>query len=306
MDKAKTADFFAEGLPALQNRHSKQPLGQYLKEAALLNEEQIATILREQKQTGLRFGELAVKKGWLKSTTIDFFLNLLGSRQLKDRQTPVVEHRDFSESSKYLREIRQRLLENQQCEPLRLLKLYRQILRHGEIAANDTLEQGELLAMGLVLKQQGKLRISDRIYQSIFNRSWVEQELANLQPFSQIRLKLFKLEEKASYPYSVLEEILDWTGEQFYLTQKLCQLIAESDVFMIAGEEVKQIEELVRDRLIDNWQKQSAGEHLKTIEHHLLDEQHPKLLQLLRLYQQILRHGEVLAMVDQNKSNCSK
>jgi tetratricopeptide (TPR) repeat protein len=289
----KTADFFAERLPSLRDRPSKQPLGQYLKEAALLNDEQISVILDEQQQTGLRFGEVAVKKGWLKSATIDFFLNLLGGRQSKNGSSSAIEQRDISQSSQHLRQIRQRLLENHRCEPLRLLRLYRQILRHGAIPANDTPEQGELLAIGLVVERQGKLRVSNRLYQSIFNRSWVEQELVQLQPFSQIRLKLFKLDEKASYPYSVLEEILDWTGEQFYLTQKLCQLIAESKIFIIAGEEVRQVEHIVRDRLLDNWQNQSAGEHLKTIENRLLDNRRCKPLQLLKLYRQILRQDKI-------------
>ncbi len=75
---SKTADFFAEqwfNLP----QQPKQPIGQYLKQAALLNESQIQTILNEQKQTQQKFGELAIAKGWLKQTTLDFFLRYLHS-----------------------------------------------------------------------------------------------------------------------------------------------------------------------------------------------------------------------------------
>lgn len=75
--KQETADFFAERWPTLVSQRLKQPLGQYLKEAALLDEEQIKTILELQRQTGQQFGALTVLKGWLKQTTINFFLEYL-------------------------------------------------------------------------------------------------------------------------------------------------------------------------------------------------------------------------------------
>jgi tetratricopeptide (TPR) repeat protein len=292
--KQKTADFFAQSWPTLVNQESKRPLGQYLKEAALLNELQIEIVLSEQKQTGLRFGELAVKKGWLKPTTVDFFLDfLVPERQANGRQERPIENWDASTLPHHLEAIQQRLIENQRCEPFRLLSLYRQILRFGEVPANNTPEQAELLDLGLVVKYQGALKVANSIYEKVVNRSWVEQELASLQPFSQIRLKLFKLEEKASYPYSVLEEVIAWTNEQFSLTQKLCQLVAESDSFIGAGEEASRVGRLARARLIANWENQAAGEHLKAIRHGLFDNQQCEPFQLLRLYRQILRLEEV-------------
>ncbi|NEO27646.1 MAG: WecB/TagA/CpsF family glycosyltransferase, partial [Kamptonema sp. SIO4C4] len=73
----QTIDFFAEHLPQVSHQTSKQPLGQYLKSAALLSDRQIQTILEEQPQVGLRFGELAVHKGWLKRETLDVLLQHL-------------------------------------------------------------------------------------------------------------------------------------------------------------------------------------------------------------------------------------
>ena len=70
----QTADFFAERWFNIVEETPKQPIGQYFKQAALLNEEQIQIILHEQKQTELKFGELAIAKGWLKQTTVNFFL----------------------------------------------------------------------------------------------------------------------------------------------------------------------------------------------------------------------------------------
>lgn len=59
-----------------------------------------------------------------------------------------------------------RLLKSKQS--VRLLELYRQILHQGEIIAVDSSEEIELLLSGLVVKQQGKLRVQNRIYESIF------------------------------------------------------------------------------------------------------------------------------------------
>ena len=70
----ETADFFAQDWQNLIRQKSRQPLGWYLQQAALLNEKEINTILEEQKYTGIRFGSSAVVRGMLKSTTLDFFL----------------------------------------------------------------------------------------------------------------------------------------------------------------------------------------------------------------------------------------
>ncbi|MDJ1175994.1 hypothetical protein [Roseofilum capinflatum] len=73
--KSETADFFAERLHQLKSY--QQPLGQSLKGAGILDEEQIQTILTYQSQTGLRFGEIAVRHGWLNQQTVDFFVSKL-------------------------------------------------------------------------------------------------------------------------------------------------------------------------------------------------------------------------------------
>jgi len=70
----ETVDFFADELPQLGIQTEKQPLGHYLKAARLLDDEQIHLILTEQQRERLRFGELAVQKGWLKQQTVDSIL----------------------------------------------------------------------------------------------------------------------------------------------------------------------------------------------------------------------------------------
>ncbi|NJK55137.1 MAG: tetratricopeptide repeat protein [Pleurocapsa sp. SU_5_0] len=89
----ETADFFAECWSSLVAKKSEQPIGQYLKQAALLNEQQIQVILAEQENSKLKFGEVAIAKGWLKPATLDFFLTHL---QAKSSSIPAVLDRQLA------------------------------------------------------------------------------------------------------------------------------------------------------------------------------------------------------------------
>ena len=99
---------------------------------------------------------------------------------------------------------------------------------------------------------------------------------------------------KASNPEAVLNVILSWTGGQPFLTQKLCQIIAESPVFMTDGSENMEVQKLVRECLVNNWELQDEPEHLKTIRNRLLFGNNSSY-KLLKIYKSILHKGETLA-----------
>jgi hypothetical protein len=87
--KPETADFFAqkwEKLVQEQESSPRQPLGFYLKEAGLLDDSQIRAIVDEQQEKSLwvRLGTMAVLKGWLAQSTIDFFVEHLYPEQARD------------------------------------------------------------------------------------------------------------------------------------------------------------------------------------------------------------------------------
>jgi WD40 repeat protein len=90
-------------------------------------------------------------------------------------RTQVIENWESNDEPEHLKTIRDRLLWSQRKG--QLLQLYHQILQQGEVKANELPEQMELRLSGLVVKQQGKLRVYNRIYESIFNRNWVENAL---------------------------------------------------------------------------------------------------------------------------------
>ncbi|BAZ40571.1 WD-40 repeat protein [Calothrix sp. NIES-4101] len=85
------------------------------------------------------------------------------------------------DKQQHLQTIKERLLSNE-SQTCRLLGLYQQILQEGEIIADDSREQIELRLSGLVVKQEGILKVYNRIYESVFNQDWVEQELKKIRP----------------------------------------------------------------------------------------------------------------------------
>ncbi|MDZ8189160.1 MAG: CHASE2 domain-containing protein [Nostoc sp. ChiSLP02] len=106
-------------------------------------------------------------------------------------RSQVIENWESQDEPEHLRTIRDRLFcqyidsngisrDEQQIQ--KLLELYQQILQIGQIAAYNTSEQMELRLSGLVVKQQGLLKVYNRIYAAVFNQSWVEKALASLKP----------------------------------------------------------------------------------------------------------------------------
>ncbi|MCC5667934.1 CHASE2 domain-containing protein [Nostoc sp. CHAB 5784] len=97
----------------------------------------------------------------------------------------IVENWESQDEPEHLRTIRDRILYRNEKRTGRLLELYQQILRQGEISADGTPEQIELRLSGLVVEQQGKLKVYNRIYEAVFNHSWVERKLAELRPYAE-------------------------------------------------------------------------------------------------------------------------
>ncbi|MEG4204684.1 AAA-like domain-containing protein [Microcoleus sp. Pol7_A1] len=132
-----------------------------------------------------------------------------------------------------------------------------------------------------------------------------------------IELHGFKLQEalplakgfegKVDNPQEVLKEILDWTGGQPFLTQKLCKLIlhnlkslASASLISDSTDEIKTenfttnkllISKIVQSHIIDNWESSDEPVHIKTIRDRLLRSQH-RASRLLGLYQKILQPFE--------------
>ncbi|MGK7882317.1 MAG: AAA-like domain-containing protein, partial [Crocosphaera sp.] len=67
------------------------------------------------------------------------------------------------------------------------------------------------------------------------------------------------LQEKVDNPSDIMRDILEWTGGQPFLTQRLCSLVVK------ANNSTTDVSQIVQEMIIDNWEGQDEQEHLKTI-----------------------------------------
>ncbi|MBW4456525.1 MAG: CHASE2 domain-containing protein [Nostoc indistinguendum CM1-VF10] len=105
-------------------------------------------------------------------------------------RSQIIDNWESQDEPEHLRTIRDRLfcrcadgngiLRNEQ-RIKKLLELYQQILQIGQITANNSPEQMELRLSGLVVKQQGLLKVYNRIYAAVFNQNWFDKALLSLQ-----------------------------------------------------------------------------------------------------------------------------
>jgi len=90
-------------------------------------------------------------------------------------QTQVINNWEYQDEPEHLRTIRDRLLKSKRSA--QLLELYRQVLEQEEIALTDSAVERELVLSGLIIKKQGLLKVNNRIYHLIFNKSWLRKYL---------------------------------------------------------------------------------------------------------------------------------
>ncbi|EKQ67473.1 hypothetical protein OsccyDRAFT_3749 [Leptolyngbyaceae cyanobacterium JSC-12] len=96
----------------------------------------------------------------------------------------IIENWEAQDEPPHLKTIRDRLLRDEQ-RANRVLGYYEKLLETGVLLADESPEQIELRLSGLVVEQNGQLKIYNRIYASIFNLLWVEQVLKNQRPYAQ-------------------------------------------------------------------------------------------------------------------------
>ena len=133
----------------------------------------------------------------------------------------------------------------------------------------------------------------------------------NLSPFNigvAIEMGGFKLEEgqplaiglngKVSDPSAVMREVLEWTGGQPFLTQKLLSLVIREvdDGNGLSGKDIAGwLAQIVWIRIINNWEAQDVPQHLKTLQDRVLRIDEQGRGRLLGLYQHVLDGDGIVA-----------
>jgi hypothetical protein len=95
-------------------------------------------------------------------------------------QTQLIDDWEAQDHPEHFKTIRNRLLRDPQRARL-ILNLYQRIVQRGQIRAEDSPEQTELLLSGLVSKQGQQLQVANPIYAAIFDQHWLQRELTQLR-----------------------------------------------------------------------------------------------------------------------------
>ena len=119
----------------------------------------------------------------------------------------IINNWEAQDKEEHLKTIRDRLLVNEGIA-VALLGLYQQILLSSEIAINGSPEQMRLRLTGVVVEQQTKLRVYNKIYGNVFDINWVENELSKLRPYTD-KLKAWQESEYQDESYLLRGEELE-------------------------------------------------------------------------------------------------
>ncbi|MEM7591852.1 MAG: tetratricopeptide repeat protein [Cyanobacteria bacterium P01_A01_bin.83] len=269
---SQTVDFFAEHWLNLIDEQPKQPIGQYFKQAALLSDQQIKIILQEQKQTKAKFGELAIAKGWLKRTTVNFFLRYLMADSLA---SPKILDRQLGKSKSQGQSSKPNVNENKDDQS------------QGQISSslllNNLSSQKSAAA-----KPNFSISNNQDLKNSTFGSTEHHEYSQKIhEGFLKIKQRLLKIEGHKTYSEKTLDRLLFWTGGQSFLTQKLLTLISENAQKLNGSPEEQQIDYLVQARIINNWDRELEI-HFESIKSRLLHNQKYHPPELLVVYQKIL------------------
>ena len=98
-------------------------------------------------------------------------------------RSQIIADWETQDEPEHLRTIRNRLLRNE-ANIGSILGCYLEIVQQAQIPLDNSLEQRELLLSGIVEKRGACLRVRSPIYEMVFNRDWVNQQLDRLRPYS--------------------------------------------------------------------------------------------------------------------------
>ncbi|MGA9382402.1 MAG: AAA-like domain-containing protein, partial [Phormidium sp.] len=167
----------------------------------------------------------------------------------------IIENWESQDEPTHIKTIRDRLTRNSQLAG-RLLGLYQKILQKGEISANETTEQTQLRLSGLVVMREGKLRVYNRIYETIFDENWVEKTFFALRPHAEALTAWLASncqDDSRLLRGKALQDALNWSNgkslsNQDYQFLAASQEAALADLRKIEVQRQAEIEQLFREK----------------------------------------------------------
>lgn len=148
-------------------------------------------------------------------------------------QTKIIDNWEFQDVPEHLKTIRDRLLIEDDRQNRRL-GIYQAILQES-VSPDESVEQRQLRLSGAIVEQQGKLKIANRIYQTIFDLNWVKKELANTRPYAdafQFWQNSDEQDPSCLLTREELQQALDWATNQ-RLSEKDFKFLTDSQQFVL-------------------------------------------------------------------------
>lgn len=204
----------------------------------------------------------------------------------------IIENWESQDEPEHLKTIRDRLLSNEKRAGC-LLGLYQQILQHKEVASDDSSKQAELRLSGLVVKEQEKLRVYNRIYKFVFDPTWVDKALVGLRPYAgslEAWLASNRQDESRLLRGKALEDALAWADERDLSHQDNQFLRASQKKAVQEAQQGMKMAELLQHRQ----QKQKELNHKRV-------EANERLKKLRALISQQQREVELLPQLQQEE-----
>ena len=162
-----------------------------------------------------------------------------------------------NEAAEKINKLRNRLIEPQGCDSFWLLVIYRKLLRQGKIKIDDSAEQQELIKIGLVVqdKEEGALRVSNRVYEEIFNQNWVARELNKIRPHATqfiTWLDSNRKDKSQLLSEQKLQQCLEWGDNEKGLKESEQDFLIHSLIWNVW-----------RTDMISDWQRNEIAEIIK-------------------------------------------
>ncbi len=178
-------------------------------------------------------------------------------------QHRLVDNWEIQDEPEHLKTIRDRLLHNHQNRA-RFLTLYQQILKQQGIAIDGSDEQVELRLSGLVSARQGKLRVSNPIYEQVFNKAWIVKQLTAISPYQNAIAAWLKSEQDRSHLLrgTALDEAQTWASKHS-ITAKENEFLRKSEFLDIKEQRQAQLaqkaeivaRQLAQEKKLVRWQR---------------------------------------------------
>ncbi|MBR8839509.1 MAG: GUN4 domain-containing protein [Stigonema ocellatum SAG 48.90 = DSM 106950] len=176
-------------------------------------------------------------------------------------ESQIIESWESQDEPEHFKTIRDRIL-GRGDKTTRLLKIYQKILQQSEIKADESHEQMELRLSGLVVKQQGKLKVYNRLYQSIFTEAWTNNMLGVIEVEREDRKNDDDLGSDRAIDYTRLRDLLkagNWKDADYETYLVMLKVVGRGEGDWIRDEELLNFP-CTDLRTIDNlWVKYSNG-----------------------------------------------